>query len=197
MGLNHEHELDVHLQNVLIRLSTNFDQLSVDQIHEKYGHPRTVTVTREDGKPLLPNTPPVAVRPLYLGKRAQEFNPSDVHVVLSDFGEAFAPASDFRRGERCATPLAFKPPEARFEPHAALSYSADIWSLATAIWQIIGMKALFSTCWVTEDEMVSQHIDVLGPMPAKWWERWEERAQFYDKDDRPIPRHMAFNRPGV
>jgi hypothetical protein len=54
-----------------------------------------------------------------------------------------------------------------------------------AIWAILGMKALFSNEYVTEDEMVSQHIDVLGPMPTSWWERWEKRGEFFDQDGRP------------
>ncbi|KAF3483115.1 uncharacterized protein GIQ15_02439 [Arthroderma uncinatum] len=163
-----------------------FDQLSIDQLREKYGKPEAITVSRRDGKPLPPNVPPKAVLPLYLGKRAEEFTLSDVRVLLSDFGETFAPASDVRRGKDCNTPLAFQAPEARFEPQTALSYPSDIWSLATAIWEIVGMKAIFSTDWVTEDEMVSQHIDELGPMPSSWWERWEERDQFFDKDGRPL-----------
>lgn len=47
------------------------------------------------------------------------------------------------------------------------------------------MKAIFSTDWVTADEMVSQHIDELGPMPSSWWECWEERSQFFDKNGCP------------
>lgn len=47
------------------------------------------------------------------------------------------------------------------------------------------MKAIFSNEYITEDEMVSQHIDVLGPMPTSWWDRWEERGEFFDQDGRP------------
>lgn len=70
--------------------------------------------------------------PLYLGKDAEEFLLSNTHV-LSDLGEAFAPDLESRRGKDCHIPLAMRPPEARFKPEAPLSYSADIWSLATAI----------------------------------------------------------------
>lgn len=105
-------------------------------------------------------------------------------MLLGDFGEAFSP-EEFRRGEECHTPLAMRPPEARFEPQAPLSYSADIWSLATTIWDILGMKAIFSSEFATADEVVSQQIDVLGPMPSSWWSCWDERSQFFDKDGRP------------
>jgi hypothetical protein len=33
-----------------------------------------------------------------------------------------------------------------------------MWSLAVAIWEILGMKALFSNEYVTEDEMVSKEL---------------------------------------
>jgi hypothetical protein len=41
------------------------------------------------------------------------------------------------------------------------------------------MKSMFSASWVTEDEVASQHIDVLGPIPSDWWLHWEGRSQFF------------------
>ncbi|KAK2772910.1 hypothetical protein FQN52_004811 [Onygenales sp. PD_12] len=177
---------DIQLQNVLVKLPSSFDALSIDQLYEKYGKPATVDVRRKDGEPLPPNIPPKAVLPLYLGKKAQEFTLADVRILLSDFGEAFAPDTDIRPGKASNIPLAFQPPEVRFEPDAPLTLSSDIWSLATAIWEIIGMKAIFSTDWVTGDEMTAQHIDELGPMPLSWWDRWEKRGEFFDENVRPI-----------
>lgn len=61
------------------------------------------------------------------------------------------------------------------------------------------MKAIFSSEFTTADEMVSNHIDVLGPMPLSWWESWEERSRFFDEDGRPnegrhvwLPMNEAF-----
>ncbi|QVM13382.1 hypothetical protein D8B26_007992 [Coccidioides posadasii str. Silveira] len=136
---------DIHLRNVLVKLPSSFDQLPIEQLYETYGKPQAVPVTRCDGKPLPPNVPATAVIPHHLGKDAEEFSLSDAEVLLSDFGEAFSPALNVRLGESCHTPLAMRPPEARFEPQSPLSFSADIWSLATTIWEILGMKAIFST----------------------------------------------------
>lgn len=177
--------LDIHLRNVLVKLPSSFDHLSVDQLYEQYGEPETIPITRCDGKPLPPNIPSKAVLPLYLGKKAEEFLLSDARVLLGDFGEAFAPDLEIRKGEDCNTPLPMRPPETRFEPQAPLSYSADIWSLAIAIWEILGMKAIFSSEFTTADELASQQIDVLGSMPLKWWELWEERSQFFDSNGHP------------
>lgn len=90
-----------------------------------------------------------------------------------------------------------RPPEARFEPSTALSYSTDIWTLAFAIWEILGMKALFSVEFGTADELVSQYIDVLGPMPQAWWERWEERGQFFENDSQRCPKRDRYVRPPI
>lgn len=177
--------LGVHLRNVLVRLPSSFDQLSIEQLYKEYGEPETAAITKRDNRPLAPNVPVNAVMPLYLGKDANEFSVADARVILSDFGEAFSPEEEVRRGEDCHTPLAMRPPEARFEPQVALSYSADIWSLAVAIWEILSMKAIFSSEFATPDEVVSQQIDVLGPMPESWWNRWEERGLFFDEDVRP------------
>ncbi|RHZ59771.1 hypothetical protein CDV55_105607 [Aspergillus turcosus] len=161
-GYVHE---DVHLRNVLVKLPSGFDQLSIEQLYEEYGQPETVTITERDGKPLPPNVLEKAVIPLYLGKNAEEILP--------------------------IRHMPGRPPEARFEPEAPLSYSADIWSLATTIWDILGMKAIFSSDFATVDEMVAQQIDVLGAMPLSWFTCWEKRGQFFDDDGRPVEgRHV-------
>ncbi|EFR00573.1 CMGC/SRPK protein kinase [Nannizzia gypsea CBS 118893] len=177
---------DIHLHNILLKLPSSLDHLSTEQLYETYGKPETAVIKRRDGKPLPPNVPVKATIPLYLGKEAEDFTLADTRVLLTDFGEAYSPASEVRRGEDCHTPPGYRPPEALFEPQSALAYSADIWSLATAIWEIIGMKAIFSTDWVTDDELVSQYIDILGPMPPSWWDSWEARSEFFDRDRRPV-----------
>jgi serine/threonine protein kinase len=173
----------------LVKIPSSFDDLSIKQLYEKYGKPETVPVTRCDGKTLPPNAPANAVMPLFLGKYAEKFSLSDAHLLLSDFGEAFSPAAETRLGQDCHTPPAFRAPEAKFESQAPLTYPSDIWSLATAIWEIIGMKAIFSTDFVHEDEIVAQHIDVLGPMPSEWWQSWEGRYQFFDDYGCPTESH--------
>ncbi|OGM49816.1 protein kinase domain protein [Aspergillus bombycis] len=186
---------DIHLRNILVKLSSDFDHLSVEQLYEEYGEPETVSITERDGKPLPPNVPLKAVIPLYLGKDAEDLLVSDAHVLLSDFGEAFAPDLEIRRGKDCHTPLAMRPPEARFEPEAPLSYSADIWSLATTIWEIIGMQPIFSTEFASADELISQQVDVLGPLPSSWWMHWRERSQFFDNNGHPKEGRYVW--PGI
>lgn len=173
----------------MIKLPSSFDHLSIEQFYKQYGQPEAVPVTRCEGEPLPPNAPAKAIVPLFLGKYAENFSLSDAQVLLSDFGEAFSTATETRLGQDCHIPPAFRAPEAQFESQALLAYPSDIWSLATAIWGIIEMKALFSTDFV-EDEIVSQHVDVLGPTPSKWWQSWEGRPHFFDDSGCPTESHM-------
>lgn len=168
-----------------MKLPSNFDNLSIQVVYDKYGEPEIVPITQCNGEPIPRNVLAQAVLPLFLGKYAEDFSISDAHPLLSDFGEAFTPTSEIRLGQDCHTPPAFRAPEATFESLSPLTYASDIWSLATAIWEIMGMKAIFSTEFVPEDEIIAQHVDVLGPMPEEWWLRWEARSQFFDEHGNP------------
>ncbi|KAK1143771.1 hypothetical protein N8T08_006172 [Aspergillus melleus] len=188
---------DIHLSNVLVKLPSNFDNLSIEELYMKFGNPETIPISRCDGEPLPPNVPAKAVVPLFLGKYAEKFTLSGAHPLLSDFGEAFSPTTEPRLGQDCHTPPAFRAPEAKFEPQAPLAFPSDIWSLATSIWNIIGMKAIFSTDFVPDDVIVAQHIDVLGPMPSEWWHSWKERSQFFDETGCPTESYMENQWPSL
>lgn len=175
---------------MLVRLPSTFDKLSVSQFKKEYGEPETVPITRVDNKPLTDNVPTEAVLPLYLGKVAEDFTLADARgLILSDFGEAFSPATETRLGRDCHIPLARRAPEAFFEPDGILSYPSDIWSLGAAIWEILCMKFIFTDS-EPMDEIVAQHIDVLGSdnFPENWRKKWErlddEENQVHDR----IPR---------
>ncbi|RAK80833.1 kinase-like protein [Aspergillus fijiensis CBS 313.89] len=143
------------------------------------------------------STPAKAFIPLFLGKYAEHFSISDAQPLLTDLGEAFAPASEVRLGQDCHTPPAFRAPEAKFEPQSPLGYPSDIWSLSTAIWEIVGMKAIFSTDIVPEDEITAQQIDVLEPMPADWWRRWKGRSSFFEADGCPTESYKGNRWPAL
>lgn len=187
---------DIHLGNVLVKLPSTFHNLSLAQLREQFGEPETIAISRVDGKPLPSSVPSHAVTPLYLGKKAQKFSLADAQsLVLSDFGESFAPASEQRLGRDCNTPVAKRAPETLFEPDAPLSYSSDIWSLGTAMWEMLGMKFIFSES-ETDDEIVAQQIDVLGfqNFPLVWRRKWE-RSDADDSDtNRGVPRQPAAHR---
>ncbi|KAL1859077.1 hypothetical protein VTK73DRAFT_7596 [Phialemonium thermophilum] len=175
---------DIHLGNILVRLPSSFDGLSIERFYEEYGKPETVPITRLDGGELPCNVPTHAVVPIDLGIPARQFKLADARPILSDLGESFSPASgEIRLGEDCHTPLPVRPPESLLAPDAALSYSSDVWQLALAIWDIVSMKSLFSHDFATEDEMISQHVDLLGRLPHPWREKWSpQEDRFFGKD---------------
>ncbi len=186
---------DIHLRNVQVKLSPNFNKLSHEQFIEKFGEPKTVPIRRVDGKLLTPNIPFDAVQPQYLGKKAQDFTLVDVRgLILCDFGEAFNPSTEQKLGMECHAPLATRAPEALFEPTVSLSFPADIWSLGTALWELLGMKFIFSE-HETKDELVAQQLDVLGAenFPTQWRKHWERPSMEMDGNLRRVPRKPAAN----
>ncbi|KAK6822115.1 hypothetical protein RU639_006683 [Aspergillus parasiticus] len=174
---------DIHLGNALIRLPTSFDRLSVEQLYQKFGEPYTEAVMRLDGKPLPASIPARGTVPVWLGKKANEVTLAEAHLLLSDFGEAFSPTDSLqkRRGDQCHAPLSVLPPEAYFEPDKPLSSPTDIWTLACAIWSIFSSRPLFDATLTTHDDISSQQVDILGPLPLEWWDSWEARHEYLEE----------------
>ena len=198
--------IDIHLRNALIKPPSTFDQLNVAQFRERFGRPETVTITRADGKPTGAHVPTYAVQPLFLGKKAQDFTVEDAEcLILSDYGESFTPGTEQKVGQDCRITLSKRAPEALFEPDRPISYPSDIWSLAIALWEIVGMKAIFSES-ETPEEILAQQIDVLGSshFPSAWRRHLETsstnerslelpslRKPLYERDKWP-PLEEAF-----
>ncbi|KAE8313934.1 kinase-like protein [Aspergillus transmontanensis] len=174
---------DLHLGNALLRLPADFDRLSIEELYQRYGTPTTEPVVRLDNRPLQANVPPTAILPMWLGKPCEEFSASEVQLLLTDFGEAYSPSTENRRESR--TPLAFAPPEARFEPERNLSFSSDIWTLACAIWLILGQRPLFEDILATQDDITAEQVDVLGKLPLEWWEKWNEKHEYFSEEGEP------------
>jgi hypothetical protein len=177
----------------LAKLPLSFDELSIKQFYEKYGEPETLPShdVLENHYPTPTNAPE---KPLPR-EICRNFTFSDTHPLLRGFGEAFFPTLEALLGQDCPTPPAFRAPEAKFESQIPLLYPSNIWSPTTAIWEIIGMKAISSTHFVNEDEIVSQHVDVLRSMPTKWWQRWEGRPLFFDENRYPTKSHSEIKWP--
>ncbi|CAI7649154.1 unnamed protein product [Penicillium bialowiezense] len=169
---------DLHLGNILLKVSPNFDQLPLDKFYETYGEPELDPVVRFDGNPLPPGVPSHGIVPIWLGE-------AKTKILLTDFGEAFSPKE---RKCESRTPLVMRPPEARFEADSPRSFSSDIWSLACTIWSIIAQRPLFEGFMATEDDMTCEHVDALGILPLEWWRKWEARPLKFTEDGKPINR---------
>ncbi|KAJ5353475.1 kinase-like protein [Penicillium brevicompactum] len=178
---------DIHLGNILLKLPPNFDQLSLDQLYEKYGAPELNPVVRLNGNPLPlpPGVPSHGIIPIWLGKASEKISLPETRILLTDFGEAFDPSKE--RKCESYTPLVIRPPEARFEPNT-LSFPSDIWTLACTMWSIIAQRPLFEGWFATEDDITCENVDALGVLPPEWWKRWEARGLKFTEDGRPINR---------
>ncbi|KAH8427676.1 uncharacterized protein LDX57_005386 [Aspergillus melleus] len=173
---------DLHLGNVLLRLPTEFDTLSIEELYGKYGAPSSEPVVRQDGKPLGHNIPHEAILPLWLGKPSEKMTSPEASILLSDFGEAFLASTEDRYESHA--PIAFAPPEAVFEPNKPLSFPSDIWTLACSIWSILGQRPLFEEILATQDDITAEQIDVLGGLPLEWWNQWQGRHEYFDEDGK-------------
>jgi serine/threonine protein kinase len=62
---------DLHLGNILLKISPSFDQLSPEQLYEEYGGPELEPVVHLDGKPLPPGVPSHTIAPIWLGEASE------------------------------------------------------------------------------------------------------------------------------
>jgi hypothetical protein len=112
------------------------DALSPIQLYEQCGQPHTEPVERLDQRSLPDGLPSHAVVPVWLGKESDRVSLSEAQIIVTDYGESFAPATT--RRDYSHAPALLVPPEVHFEPQEPLSFPADIWTLACTIWEIIG-----------------------------------------------------------
>ncbi|RAH82368.1 hypothetical protein BO86DRAFT_82710 [Aspergillus japonicus CBS 114.51] len=117
------------------------DVLSGEQLYEKYGRPHHEPVVCLDERPLPDGVPANAVVPIWLGKASECVSLAEAHVVVTDYGESFMPATSMRHHSN--TPYTLVPPEMHFEPEESLSFPGDIWTLACTIWTLVGQRPLF------------------------------------------------------
>ncbi|KAI1024300.1 hypothetical protein LB504_005524 [Fusarium proliferatum] len=171
---------DLHLGNFLLRLPSTIDHLSDKQIYEKFSPPRPEPVVREDGQPLPSGVPDHVYWPIWMAEGGNRLSLSESKILLADFGTAFYPHRRPRSGS--STPLDISPAEARFEPTTPLSFSADIWSLAHAIWTVMGLKTIFGSFLLSEDDVTQEQVDTLGILPDEWWNKWEARSRWFMED---------------
>ncbi|KAH6657689.1 hypothetical protein BKA67DRAFT_532882 [Truncatella angustata] len=119
---------DLHLGNILLRLPSSFNQLSDEELYNKYDAPELEPVTRFDGKPFPQGVPLYAISPVWLGEPSERITLPEAEILISDFGEAFSPLQEVRH--KSHSPITIRPPETRFEPDRPLGFSTDIWTLA-------------------------------------------------------------------
>jgi serine/threonine protein kinase len=108
----------------------------------------------------------------------------EARLLLSDFGVAFRPADKSRF--KSYTPLVIRPPEAFFEPKTPLSFASDIWSLGCTIFELFAHRSLIDGIIAPQDDITARQIHLQGPLPSEWWDRFENRSEWFDDNGNPL-----------
>ncbi|QPG94185.1 hypothetical protein C2857_005297 [Epichloe festucae Fl1] len=180
---------DLHFGNILLQMPAGIiDDLTNQQLYDRYDPPEPEPVVREDGQPIIPSqgVPSHVYALIWMGKPNNDISLAESKLLLADFGTAFCPDEEPRLSSY--TPLEIRPPEARFEPTKPLSFASDVWSLGCMIWAILGVKPLLGAWLFGPDSATAAQIDALGPMPDTWWERWESKTKIESFDGNGAPK---------
>ncbi|KAL3478029.1 kinase-like domain-containing protein [Aspergillus californicus] len=175
---------DLHPGNILLQLPPDMKNMTPAQLHARVGAPLTEPVIREDGAPLDLGVPSEIIIPIWLGIDSDKVTPNDALIRIIDFGEAFNP-QDSKQYTAHAPPL-LAPPESRFADAGSLDepifFSSDIWTLACTIWEIFGRRPPFESFPISLDEVTIEQVEMLGKLPTRWWNEWENRSNWFDED---------------
>lgn len=163
------------LSNIL--LERPFQGLSVKGIHKQYHTPYKLVLHRADNAPIGPEAPSYLV---YSMAPVPSSEITSCRVKISDFSSAFIVGHE---PKSASTTLPVTPPEALFDEK--LSISMDVWSLGCTLYEIMSDRGLLSASG-GKDELIRNVVDLLGPLPGPWWEKWERRGEFFAKDQNPI-----------
>lgn len=147
------------------------NDLSTGELYQKYSQPNFEPFERVDGKPLPDGVPPHGVVPIWLGKENELVTLSEANIFVTDFGKSYLPSITPRYYS--SAPDALASLETYFLRH--LSFPSDIWSLACALWEILGQRPLFEAYNPSDDWMIKEHVDALGKLPCDWWQEWAAR----------------------
>ncbi|KAL2834106.1 kinase-like domain-containing protein [Aspergillus pseudoustus] len=175
---------DLRLSNILLKLPTDMQDMTLEQLRAKTGEQSKQLVIREDGAALGLGDLPELIVPIWLGTDGDKVTIGDSPILIVDFGETFDPNKTKQYTAR--TPRQFSPPESRFADAGGsddpLTFPGDMWTLACAMWDILGSGPPFESLAVSLDEVTMEHVELLGRLPDRWWVEWKERRNWFNED---------------
>ncbi|KAL4783312.1 kinase-like domain-containing protein [Aspergillus varians] len=180
---------DLHARNILLRLD-DIDCMSTQEIYERFGKPFKVSIRRMDKAPIGQEAPTHAIIPMDTIVPSNRVK--DCRVKITDFGTSFL-TSDCKAPTTLHTPTTLLPPEAFFND--PINVSADIWTLGCTLYDILGERPLFETWAGDPDDVLGEMVSTLGPFPARWWQKWENRPVFFLDDGRWNPKFNRIQTP--
>lgn len=153
------------------------------ELYSEIGEPVQFSPIRADKAPPPHGVPDRVVWGAETSIPSDKLSTTYLPIMLADFGESFEPA--VTKPSRAHTLPALFPPESFFtKPHSDLdhiSFPSDIWTLACSIWEIMGDSPPFLPWGKTTDEILLQHVEILGKLPRSWWSAWDTKNQWLDE----------------
>ncbi|KAK2758675.1 hypothetical protein FQN54_003365 [Arachnomyces sp. PD_36] len=183
-------QIDLHLHNFLLRVP-NFDNLSTSDLYERHGKPFEVPTRRVDGKPSIPHAPPRVAYPMVWDMPANEME--DPELIISDYGTSFAVSQT--KFPTLHTPALYSPPEVFFNEAITIPTAADIWTLGVVLYDVVGERPLFETFAWDPDDIIAEMVNTLGQLPARWWDSWANRPEFFNPDGSWISDFRRISTP--
>ncbi|KAL6709389.1 hypothetical protein ACN47E_001796 [Coniothyrium glycines] len=164
---------DLHEGNILVHLPSSIDNLSVDELYNVYAPPYLEPIKRTDGLPLDPWVPSHGVVPVWFQCQSDTLPLAEASIFLNDFGESWCPTVN--KPSTTRTPYILRSPELLLDMNAPVSFSSEIWSLACAIFHVMGARPLFDAWASSEYYVVREQVALLGALPEHLWDLWENR----------------------
>ena len=150
--------------------------MSTMNLYDRFGKPRKSPVRRLDGKAPERHAPIHVVYSARLSLPANKI--FDPEIVIADYGTSFVVAQT--PSPTLCTPALYLPPENFFaEP---ITIAADLWTLGTNLYEVLGERPLFEAFAWDKDAIVGEMVSTLGRLPARWWDSWKARGEFFQPD---------------
>jgi serine/threonine-protein kinase SRPK3 len=174
----------------MLRFPHSLRKKSHVEIYQTIGHPIQYPVIRLDKRPLSQHVPSTVYWPAWLTIPSHDIPDDRLPIMISDFGETFEPAHTTRR--HMHTLPALTPPESLLAhdnaddndttkaAKEAISFPSEIWTLGCTIFELMGDRSPFDPWDSSRDEMLFEHVCVLGKLPEPWWSRWTSRSTYFD-----------------
>lgn len=170
----------MHTGNILLQLPDEDKGTGQTDFRGRISRPTAHPVKRLDGAPLPTGVP----SNVYWGDGhsvcGSEITTDHLPIMISDFGEAFEPAVT-KQSEAHTLP-SLMPPESLFDGEDTgvfLSFPSDIFCKGS----------LFETFDSSQDELLKQHVKLLGKLPEPWWTKWNSRMKHFNEDGTILVRN--------
>lgn len=168
--------MDLHGGNILLCLPEGIDNLSSEQLYEKYCQPNAEAepIERLDDKPLPGGTSTHGVVSIWLGEKVT-FLPS---LKLGSSSLTLESHSCHRllHGTIPRRQPSWLPPEVYFLSQTPLPF-LSIYGAVHACFRALqgGSTQLLAG-------IIKENVDTLGKLPSAWWPKWDARLEWFSEE---------------